>query len=75
MKLLVYRVITDSVNKQITDGSTPHLYRISLTDTTQAKNLAQYAYNVLGKKCSNTVLQQMTLVQGLKMTLQKSLKA
>ncbi len=43
-------VITDSVNKQITDGTTPHLYRISLTDTTQAKNLAQYAYNVLGKK-------------------------
>lgn len=43
-------VITDSVNKQITDGTTPHLYRISLTDTTQAKNLAQYAYNTLGKR-------------------------
>lgn len=43
-------VITDSVNKQITDGTTPHLFRISLTDTTQAKNLAQYAYNKLGKR-------------------------
>lgn len=43
-------VITDSVNKAITDGSTPHLFRISLTDTTQAKNLAQYAYDKLGKR-------------------------
>lgn len=40
-------VITDSVNKQITDGTTPHMFRISLTDTTQAINLAQYAYNKL----------------------------
>lgn len=43
-------VITDSVNKQITDGTTPHLFRISLTDTTQARNLAQYTYNKLGKR-------------------------
>lgn len=43
-------VITDSVNKQITDGTTPHLFRVSLTDTTQAYNLAQYAYNQLGKR-------------------------
>lgn len=43
-------VITDSVNKAITDGTTPHLFRISLTDTTQAQNLAQYAYNQLGKR-------------------------
>ena len=43
-------VITDSVNKQITDGTTPHLFRISLTDTTQALNLAEYAYNVMGKR-------------------------
>ncbi|MFA5576595.1 MAG: ABC transporter substrate-binding protein [Tissierellaceae bacterium] len=43
-------VITDSVNKQITDGTTPHMFRISLTDTTQAYNLAQYAFNKLGKK-------------------------
>ncbi|SCG82063.1 Leu/Ile/Val-binding protein homolog 1 [Proteiniborus sp. DW1] len=43
-------VITDSVNKAITDGTTPHMFRISLTDTTQAKNLAQYAYNKLGKR-------------------------
>lgn len=43
-------VITDSVNKAVTDGTTPHLFRISLTDTTQAKNLAQYAYDKLGKR-------------------------
>jgi len=43
-------VITDSVNKSITDGSTPHLFRISLTDTTQANNLANYAYSTMGKK-------------------------
>jgi len=43
-------VITDSVNKAITDGTTPHMFRISLTDTTQAQNLAQYAYNQLGKR-------------------------
>lgn len=43
-------VITDSVNKQITDGTTPHLFRISLTDTAQAENLAEYAYNKLGKR-------------------------
>ncbi len=43
-------VITDSVNKQITDGTTPHMFRISLTDTAQANNLAQYAYNQLGMR-------------------------
>ena len=43
-------VITDSVNKAITDGSTPHLFRISLTDTAQAESLADYAYNVAGKR-------------------------
>ena len=43
-------VITDSVNKAITDGTTPHIYRISLTDTTQAQHLAKYAYNELGKR-------------------------
>lgn len=43
-------VITDSVNKSITDGTTPHLFRISLTDTTQANNLADYAFNTMGKK-------------------------
>ncbi|MBO8159291.1 MAG: penicillin-binding protein activator [Thermosyntropha sp.] len=41
-------VITDSVNKQITDGKTPHVFRISLTDTHQAYQLAEYAYNKLG---------------------------
>lgn len=42
-------VITDSVNKTITDGTTPHMFRISLTDTTQAYNLANYAYNKMGR--------------------------
>ncbi|WP_227764722.1 ABC transporter substrate-binding protein [Zhaonella formicivorans] len=43
-------VITDSVNKAITDGSTPHVYRISLTDTAQAQHLAKYAYEKMGKR-------------------------
>jgi len=43
-------VITDSVNKAITDGTTPHLFRISLTDTAQAESLAAYAYNIIGKR-------------------------
>lgn len=43
-------VITDSVNKAITDGSTPHIFRISLTDTDQAYRLAEYAYNEMGKR-------------------------
>jgi len=43
-------VVTDSVNKAITDGTTPHIYRISLTDTTQAQHLAKYAYEVMGKR-------------------------
>lgn len=59
-------VITDSVNKQITDGSTPHLYRISLTDTTQAENLAQYAYNVLGKRSAAILFTANDFGTGLK---------
>lgn len=43
-------VITDSVNKAITDGTTPNVYRISLTDTAQANQLAKYTYEVLNKK-------------------------
>jgi branched-chain amino acid transport system substrate-binding protein len=43
-------VITDSVNKAIADGTTPHVYRISLTDTAQAQRLAKYAYEKLGKR-------------------------
>ncbi len=43
-------VITDSVNKAITDGTTPYVFRISLTDTTQARQLAKYAYNKMGKR-------------------------
>lgn len=43
-------VITDIVNKSISDGTTPHVYRISLSDTQQAIQLAQYSYNQLGKR-------------------------
>lgn len=43
-------VITDSVNEQVTDGTTPNVFRISLTDTAQAEYLAKYAYNELGKR-------------------------
>ena len=59
-------VITDSVNKQITDGSTPHLYRVSLTATTQAENLAQYAYNVLGKRSAAILFTANDFGTGLK---------
>ncbi len=43
-------VITDSVNKAVTDGTTPHVFRISLTDTAQAQHLAKYAYEQMGKR-------------------------
>ncbi|KNF07473.1 ABC transporter branched-chain amino acid-binding protein LivK [Gottschalkia purinilytica] len=43
-------VITDSVNKAVTDGTTPYVFRVSLTDTDQANKLAEYAYKKLGKK-------------------------
>ncbi|MEG1416638.1 MAG: ABC transporter substrate-binding protein [Clostridium sp.] len=43
-------VITDIVNKAISDGTTPHVYRISLSDKEQAVQLAQHSYNVLGKR-------------------------
>lgn len=43
-------VITDIVNKAISDGTTPHVYRISLSDSQQAIQLAKYAYNQMGKK-------------------------
>ena len=43
-------LLADSVNKALTDGTTPTAYRISLTDTAQAKSLAEYAYEKLGKR-------------------------
>ncbi len=43
-------LLADSVNKALTDGTTPTAYRISLTDTVQAKELAEYAYNKMGKR-------------------------
>ncbi len=43
-------LLADSVNKSLTDGTTKHSYRISLTDTVQAESLAKYAYEVMGKK-------------------------
>ncbi len=59
-------VITDSVNKSITDGTTPHLFRISLTDTTQANNLAKYAYNTMGKKKAAVLYTANDFGMGLK---------
>lgn len=43
-------VITDSVNKAITDGSSPHVVRVSLTDTAQATQLAEYAFKQMDAK-------------------------
>ncbi len=43
-------LLADSVNKALTDGTTPTAYRISLTDTAQAEALAKYAYEKMGKR-------------------------
>jgi branched-chain amino acid transport system substrate-binding protein len=43
-------VITDSVNKTITDGTTPYLFRIVPTDQVEAEALAEYSFNKLGLK-------------------------
>ncbi len=43
-------LLADSVNKALTDGTTPTAYRVSLTDTAQARSLAKYAYDKLGKR-------------------------
>lgn len=43
-------VITDSVNKTITDGTTPYLFRIVPTDQVEAEELASYSFNKLGLK-------------------------
>lgn len=43
-------LLADSVNKALTDGTTPTAYRISLTDKAQAESLAKYAYEKLGKR-------------------------
>lgn len=59
-------VITDSVNQQITDGTTPHVFRISLTDTTQAINLAQYAYDKLGAESAAILFTANDFGTGLK---------
>lgn len=40
-------VITDSVNKAITDGTTPYLFRILPTDQVAAEQLVEYAFNKL----------------------------
>lgn len=40
-------VITDSVNKSITDGTTPYLFRILPTDQVAAEQLVEYAFNKL----------------------------
>lgn len=43
-------VITDSVNKTITDGTTPYLFRIVPTDKLEAEELGEYCYHKLGLK-------------------------
>ena len=43
-------LLADSVNKALTDGTTPTAYRVSLTDTAQAQALAKYAYEKMGKR-------------------------
>jgi len=43
-------VITDSVNKGITDGTTPYLFRILATDQFAAEQLAEYAFHKLHLK-------------------------
>ena len=43
-------VITDSVNKTITDGTTPYLFRILPTDQMEAEELAEYSFYKLGLK-------------------------
>ena len=40
-------VITDSVNKSITDGTTPYLFRIIPTDQVAAGQIVEYAFNKL----------------------------
>lgn len=43
-------VITDSVNKTITDGTTPYLFRIVPTDKVEAEELGAYSFHKLGLK-------------------------
>lgn len=43
-------VITDSVNKTITDGTTPYLFRIVPTDKVEAEELGEYSFHKLGLK-------------------------
>lgn len=43
-------VITDSVNKTITDGTTPYLFRVVPTDQVESNALAEYSFYKLGLK-------------------------
>jgi branched-chain amino acid transport system substrate-binding protein len=43
-------VITDSVNKTITDGTTPYVFRIIPTDKAEAEGLGEYSFYQLGLK-------------------------
>lgn len=43
-------VITDSVSKAITDGTTPYLFRIILSDKVEAEQLAEYSFSKLNVK-------------------------
>jgi len=59
-------VITDAVNKAITDGSTPYLFRISLTDTDQAGQLAEYAYKKMNFRKAAIIFANNDFGKGLK---------
>ncbi|SFL86026.1 ABC transporter substrate-binding protein [Pelosinus propionicus] len=43
-------VITDSVNKTITDGTTPYVFRVIPTDKVEAEQLGEYSFYQLGLK-------------------------
>ncbi|MFZ5642844.1 MAG: ABC transporter substrate-binding protein [Bacillota bacterium] len=59
-------VITDSVNKAITDGSTPYIFRISLTDTAQAAQLAEYSVKILNFRKAAIIYANNDFGKGLK---------
>lgn len=59
-------VITDSVNQAITDGTTPYLFRISITDARQAQQLADYMFNKLQQRKVGVVYAHNDFGRGLR---------
>ena len=68
-------VITDSVNKAITDGTTPYLFRISLTDTSQAMQLARYAYDKLKYRKAAVIYTNNDFGKGLREDFREAFQA